>query len=282
MPPIVCARCGEKKTACDFVSKKKSARATKNCLACRNKNNSHVSSGFLLRNTVCSNEMQYSRSRSAILTLRSFVAHPSSGDARQKRAPGDAGLPPARDRVGTRSVSPGRIQQPPVAGSSIGENGSEPYVVLGTPLPATQQSSSLARVVTLSPATQVKTDPTASHSDPASTRRNTTRMDYSYLTAKFHKGGRVSQDDLSTAGARVKLASIQRDHRSRRRAGEAVSLTPPVSQLGISQGAEPAKKGIHACAVVYSSSFGLTKEDRRESRPTTSGYTPRRSYHIER
>ena len=51
-------------------------------------------------------------------------------------------------------------------------------------------------------------------------------MDYSYLTAKFHKRGKVSQNNLSTAGARVKLAAIQRDHRSRRCAGKAVSLTP--------------------------------------------------------
>ena len=43
MISIVCARCGEARPAGDFVSKRKSAGNTKNCLDCRNKNNSHVS-----------------------------------------------------------------------------------------------------------------------------------------------------------------------------------------------------------------------------------------------
>ncbi|KAH7477700.1 hypothetical protein FOMA001_g9238 [Fusarium oxysporum f. sp. matthiolae] len=46
------------------------------------------------------------------------------------------------------------------------------------------------------------------------------------------QGGKDSQDDSLKAGARAKLAVIQRDHRSRRRAGETVSLTPTISQLG--------------------------------------------------
>jgi hypothetical protein len=41
---IICARCGEERPAGDFVSKRKSAESTKNCLDCRNKNDSHVSS----------------------------------------------------------------------------------------------------------------------------------------------------------------------------------------------------------------------------------------------
>ncbi|KAH6985358.1 hypothetical protein EDB80DRAFT_732220, partial [Ilyonectria destructans] len=41
--PIVCARCGEEKPAGDFVSKRKSAGNTKNCLECRNQCNSHNS-----------------------------------------------------------------------------------------------------------------------------------------------------------------------------------------------------------------------------------------------
>ncbi|KAH6985489.1 hypothetical protein EDB80DRAFT_228909 [Ilyonectria destructans] len=39
---IVCARCGEKKPAGDFVSKRKSAGNTKNCLECRSRCNSHI------------------------------------------------------------------------------------------------------------------------------------------------------------------------------------------------------------------------------------------------
>jgi hypothetical protein len=40
------------------------------------------------------------------------------------------------------------------------------------------------------------------------------------------------------AGARAKRAAIQRGHRSRRRAGETVSLTPSISQLGAFKGLE--------------------------------------------
>ncbi|KAH7111505.1 hypothetical protein B0J13DRAFT_272562 [Dactylonectria estremocensis] len=47
------------------------------------------------------------------------------------------------------------------------------------------------------------------------------------------QGGKDSQDDPSKAGARAKLAVIQRDHRSRRCAGETVSPTPTISQLGV-------------------------------------------------
>ncbi|KAH6985505.1 hypothetical protein EDB80DRAFT_229201 [Ilyonectria destructans] len=39
---IVCARCGEEKPAGDFVSKRKSAGKTKNCLGCRSQCNSHI------------------------------------------------------------------------------------------------------------------------------------------------------------------------------------------------------------------------------------------------
>ena len=69
-------------------------------------------------------------------------------------------------------------------------------------------------------------------------------MDYSYLTARFHKGGKDSQDDSCKAGARAKQAAIQRDHRSRRRAGETVSLTPTISQLGVLEDFEGPGEGI--------------------------------------
>ncbi|EFY90645.1 ATP-dependent DNA helicase PIF1 [Metarhizium acridum CQMa 102] len=65
-----------------------------------------------------------------------------------------------------------------------------------------------------------------------------TGVDYSYLAVRFHKGGKDSQDDASKAGARAKQATIRRDHRSRRRAGEAVSLTPTISQLGVFEGSD--------------------------------------------
>jgi hypothetical protein len=39
--------------------------------------------------------------------------------------------------------------------------------------------------------------------------------------------------------------AIQRDHCSRRRAGETVSLTPTISQLGVFDGSEGPGEGIH-------------------------------------
>ncbi|KJK73473.1 hypothetical protein H634G_11286 [Metarhizium anisopliae BRIP 53293] len=65
-------------------------------------------------------------------------------------------------------------------------------------------------------------------------------MDHTYLATRYRKGGKDSQDNPSTAEARVKLAAIQRDHRSRRRAGETVPLTPTISQLRYFQGSEVA------------------------------------------
>jgi hypothetical protein len=44
MVSVVCARCGEERPAGEFVSKRKSAENTKNCLDCRNKNDFHVRS----------------------------------------------------------------------------------------------------------------------------------------------------------------------------------------------------------------------------------------------
>lgn len=74
------------------------------------------------------------------------------------------------------------------------------------------------------------------------------------MTARFHKGGKDSQDDSSKAGARVKQAAIQRDHRSRRRAEETVSLTPTISQLGTFEDVEVPGAGnpFAVVPVVYS------------------------------
>lgn len=113
-------------------------------------------------------------------------------------------------------------------------------MVLGTPLSLSQQSSGLFRALAPSPRVQETTHPVMPVSDPATTRNEANRVDHAYLADKYHKGGRQSQDGPSKAEARAKRAAIQRDHRSRRRAGEAVSLTRTVSQLSISRGAEPA------------------------------------------
>lgn len=72
-------------------------------------------------------------------------------------------------------------------------------------------------------------------------------IDYAYFAGRFHRGGKDSQDGPVRAEARTKRAGIQRDHRSRRRAGEIVSLTPSISQLGViedsgQQGKEDARQ----------------------------------------
>ncbi|RMJ03307.1 hypothetical protein BHE90_016282 [Fusarium euwallaceae] len=82
------------------------------------------------------------------------------------------------------------------------------------------------------------------YSESHSASRTTTSLGYSYLAARFHKGGKGSQDEPSKAVARAKQAAIQRDHRSRRRAGETVSLTPTISQLGVLEDFEGPGEGI--------------------------------------
>ncbi|KJZ69841.1 hypothetical protein HIM_10769 [Hirsutella minnesotensis 3608] len=268
---IVCARCGEKKPAGDFVSNRKSGGTTKNCLDCRSQCSSHVSSFSPLRMTFNTNEVKCSRSRGAILTLRDLAARPSSpGRASVKRVEADADLSPPSERSGTQPSSPEKLRRLHAAMTLFKESISQPHIELGTPIPPTQQSLRFFRALAPSPAAQPTTDPIASHFDRPTARGSATRMNYSYLAARFHKGGKVSQDDPSTAGARVKQAAIQRDHRSRRRAGETVSLTPSISQLGISEGSGVLDK-ISSC-FRCSSVFGLTgKVDASRDRPQPSG-----------
>ncbi|KHO10936.1 Ankyrin repeat-containing domain protein [Metarhizium robertsii ARSEF 23] len=206
----LCARCGEKKPTDDFVSKRKSARNTKNCLDCRN------------------------QSRDAIQTLKSLAVGPSSSESPAlKRTEEDADLSPPNDRSGTQPTSSESIRQGHTARTLFKASISQPRVELGTPLPPTQQSSGLLRTLAPSPPMQRMTHPIVSLSDPGTVRNSTTSVDHAYLATRYRRGGKDSQDNPSTAGARVKLAAIQRDHRSRRRAGETVSLTPSISQLGV-------------------------------------------------
>jgi hypothetical protein len=199
-------------------------------------------------------------------TLRSVAVRPSSPERNPaKRTDRDAGLSPVNERSGTQPTSPEKLRQLDTARSLFGEPTSQPHVVLGTPVPPTQQSSQVFRA--LAPSPPVTSHPIPSHSDLSSVRSSTTGADYSFLAARFHKGGKDSQDDSSKARARAKQAAIQRDHRSRRRAGETVSLTPTVSQLGVFQG--------WGCPVEISfccggGLFGLTTKRRCESRSTTA------------
>lgn len=185
-----------------------------------------------------------------------------------KRTDREAGLSPGKERSGIQPTSPERLQQPPTARRLFGEPISQPRVVLGTPIPLSQ-SSPLYRTLAPSPPVQPTTYPIASHSDPSTVRSSTPSIpsvDYSYLAAKFHRGGKVSQDDSSKAWARAKQAAIQRDHRSRRRAGETVSLTPTISQLGAIEDFEGPGEGILCYGP--SSMPKLTMEGRWGSRST--------------
>ncbi|KAK8912669.1 hypothetical protein VCV18_012348 [Metarhizium anisopliae] len=198
---VVCARCGEEKPAGDFRS----------------------------------------RSRDAIQTLKNLAVGPSSSESfALKRTPEDAGLSPPNDRSRAQPTSSEGARQCHTARTLFKASISQPRVELGTPLPPNQQGSGLFRSLAPSPAVQRTTHPIVPLSDPATVRGSTTSLDYAYLANRYRKGGKDSQDDPSTAGARVKLAAIQRDHRSRRRAGETVSLTPTISQLGSFQGSDVA------------------------------------------
>jgi hypothetical protein len=183
--------------------------------------------------------MKNSRSRGAILTMRNLAARPTSAERpAPKRAEGVAGLSPCNERSGTRPTSPEKLRQLHTARRLFGEPISQPQVVLGTPIPPTQQSSRLFRTLAPCPSVQPTAHPIASDSNPSTLRSSIADEDYSYLASRFHKGGKHSQDDASKTVARAKQAVIQRDHRSRRRAGETVSLTPTISQLGIFKGSE--------------------------------------------
>ncbi|KAH8654283.1 hypothetical protein BGZ61DRAFT_467766, partial [Ilyonectria robusta] len=135
MISIVCVRCGEEKPAGDFIGKRKSVGHTKNCQDCRNQRSSH-----------------YSRSRGAILTLRNLAVAPSSTESpAPKRTEEDAGLLPPNDRFGTQPTSPERLRQCHTAKTLSGASISQPRIVLGTPIPPTQQSSRLFRTIAPSP-----------------------------------------------------------------------------------------------------------------------------------
>ncbi|EXU94564.1 hypothetical protein X797_012364 [Metarhizium robertsii] len=230
---IVCVLCGEEKPAGDIVGKRKSVGHTRNCLDCRNQRSSHVS--------------PVSQSRGVIQTLRDLAVRPSPAERpASKRTEGAAGLSPAKERCGTQPTSPERLQQTPTVRKLFGESISQPTqprIVLGTPIPPTLQSSRLFRALAPSPLVQPTVHSIASNSDASAVRSSTTRVDYSYLAARFHKGGRDSQDDSSTARARAKLAAIQHDHRSRGRVGETASLTHKLTQLGVCQCSDVAGEG---------------------------------------
>lgn len=179
------------------------------------------------------------------MTLRRLAVRPSSAERRApKRTDGDAGLSPPNERSGTQPTSPERLRQLHTARRLFEEPISQPQVVLGTPIPPTQQSLLNFRTLAPSPTVQPTTDQIASHSDPSTVPSNTTDAEYSYLASRFHKGWKDSQDDASKAGAKARQVAIQRDHRSRRRAGETVSLTPSISQLGVSAVPDEPGEGI--------------------------------------
>ncbi|KAG7000331.1 hypothetical protein FocnCong_v013276 [Fusarium oxysporum f. sp. conglutinans] len=174
--------------------------------------------------------MKYSRSRDATLTLRNLA---SAERCAPKRTDGDAGLPPPNERSGTQPTSPEKLRKRHAARRLFRESLSQPHVVLGTPIPPTQQSTRRFRALAPSPPVQPTAHPIASHSDPSTVRSSTTVWVTLTWLLGSTRAGRDSQDEPSKAVARAKQAAIQRDHRSRRRVGETVSLTPTISQLGV-------------------------------------------------
>ncbi|KAH7114866.1 hypothetical protein EDB81DRAFT_296040 [Dactylonectria macrodidyma] len=201
---VVCARCGEERPESAFTAKRQSAGQTKQCIDCRNQRVSHVSSTFLVYKTLNPHQMKHSRSKVVLQTLRNIALRPSSpGRPATKRADGDAGLSPPNERSGTQPTSPEKLRQLHIARSLFGEPISQPQVVLGTPIPPTQQSLRNFRTLAPSPTVQPTTDQIASHSDPSTVPSSTTDAEYSYLASRFHKGGKDSQDDASKAEAKT-------------------------------------------------------------------------------
>ncbi|KAG7404608.1 hypothetical protein Forpi1262_v018498 [Fusarium oxysporum f. sp. raphani] len=173
------------------------AGQTKQCIDCRNQRVSH-----------------HSRSKVVLQTLRNIALRPSSpGRPATKRTDGDAGLSPPNERSGTQPTSPEKLRQLHTARSLFGEPISQPQVVLGTPIPPTQQSLRNFRTLAPSPTVQPTTNQIA-----------------------FHKGGKDSQNDASKAEAKARQVAIQRDHRSRRltdEPGGADRLGRPVVQIKV-------------------------------------------------
>ncbi|EXU95902.1 AAA ATPase, helitron and PIF1-like helicase domain protein [Metarhizium robertsii] len=187
------------------------------------------------------------RSRGATQTLRDIAVRPSSPDRPAKRTDQEAGLSPRQKISETRPLSSKNSRgRHKMSRSFFEDSMNQPHAVLGTPLPPAQQSSGLFQVLAPSPPVRQTTHPIVSLSDAATTQSSAASMDYTYLATRYHKGGKDSQDNPSTAEARVKLAAIQRDHRSRRRAGETVPLTPTISQLRYFQGSEVAGEDARA------------------------------------
>ncbi|KAJ2971918.1 hypothetical protein NQ176_g7457 [Zarea fungicola] len=158
-----------------------------------------------------------------VLTLRNVAAHtPSPDRSTPKRTEEEAGLSPPADRTG---IEP----------TTLRVSSSQPHIILGTPIPPTQQS--LRRFLAIAPPPPIQriTQPIDLGFDPAATafRSRVAGIDHANLASRYCRGGKDSQDDPAQAEARAIRAGIQRDHRSRRRAGETVSLAPSISQLGV-------------------------------------------------
>lgn len=147
------------------------------------------------------------------------MCSPSGTAPSQERIERDTELPTANSRSGRQPPLADSHQQPPVA-RSFGEHSSQPHIVLGTPLPAIQQSSSPFCALAPAPAAPQIIEPVASHSTLLTGRGGMARIDYAYLAGRFRRGGKDSQDDSAREGARAKRAAIQRENRSRRVRGK--------------------------------------------------------------
>jgi hypothetical protein len=144
--------------------------------------------------------------------MRNLATCPSSVErTAPKRTDVDAGLSPP-GRSGTQPTSPERLRQLHTARQLFEELTGPPQVVLGTPIPPTQQSLRNLRALAPSPPVQPTTEQIASRSDPSTVPSSTTDAEYSYLASRFHKGGKDSQDDASKAEAKAKQVAVQRDH----------------------------------------------------------------------
>lgn len=156
---------------------------------------------------------------------------PSPDRSTAKRTDEEAGLSPPADRTGIEPASR--------------DSSSQPHVILGTPIPPTQQSLRRFAVIAPSPAVQPRAQPIDLGFDPAASRSGVTGRGHAYLASRYCRGGKDSQDEPAQAEARARRAGIQRDHRLRRRAGEIVSLTPTISQLVNLEGSDISAEGIH-------------------------------------
>ena len=145
-PSIVCARCGVKKPASDFVSKRKSVVQARSCQDCRGQRDSSVSSAFLALQAVISDPIQRARP-GALQTMRN-LAMPPAKRAAPKRTAADAGLSPSTERTRLQPTSPDQLQQRYIARRLCTEPINQPRVLLGTPIPSQEYPPpSLPRVL---------------------------------------------------------------------------------------------------------------------------------------